>query len=227
MFKFFLKSLIIFSLFYSVSHAGTGAATEYKVTMTKLELCETGSATDNCLNPVTISPSSDSGAVDIAAVDAGVAAASYGNLNTATVGTTYTYMQITMSRAMTITGGDGTCVTKSGASGSVSASAVGQAAAAGADSTTLYVPVSSTLGDHINGADDSLGASVTADGNIDNNDTHFQFRQVLSKPATLKAGQIPNVTIAFDVSNAVGAAETTCTNAIMYAAEPSITITLD
>ena len=56
MFKFFLKSLIIFSLFYSVSHAGTGAATEYKVTMTKLELCETGSATDNCLNPVTISP---------------------------------------------------------------------------------------------------------------------------------------------------------------------------
>ena len=88
MFKFFLKSLIIFSLFYSVSHAGTGAATEYKVTMTKLELCETGSATDNCLNPVTISPSSDSGAVDIAAVDAGVAAASYGNLNTATVGTT-------------------------------------------------------------------------------------------------------------------------------------------
>ena len=225
--KLFYKILFLSLLFLPKVNAGTGAATEYKVTMTKLELCETGSATDNCLNPVTISPSTDSGAVDIAAVDAGVAAASYGNLNTATLGTTYTYMQITMSRAMTVTGGDGTCVTKSGASGSVSAYAVGQAKSAGAASTTLYVPVSSTLGDHINGADDALGASVTADENIDNNDTHFQFRQVLSKPATLKAGQIPNVTIAFGVSNAVGAASSTCTNAVMYAAEPSITITLD
>ena len=72
-----------------------------------------------------------------------------------------------------------------------------------------------------------LSPCVTADENIDNNDTHFQFRQVLSIPATLKAGQIPNVTIAFGVSNAVGAASSTCTNAVMYAAEPSITITLD
>ena len=226
--KLFYKILFLSLLFLPKVNAGTGAATEYKVTMTKLELCETGSATDNCLNPVTISPSTDSGAVDIAAVDAGVAAASYGNLNTATLGTTYTYMQITMSRAMTVTGGDGTCVTKSGVSGSVSASAVGLAASGNAAaSSTLYVPVSSTLGDHINGADDALGASVTADENIDNNDTHFQFRQELSKPATLKAGQIPNVTIAFGVSNAVGAATSTCTNAVMYAAEPSITITLD
>ena len=225
--KLFYKILFLSLLFLPKVNAGTGAATEYKVTMTKLELCETGSATDNCLNPVTISPSTDSGAVDIAAVDAGVAAASYGNLNTATLGTTYTYMQITMSRAMTVTGGDGTCVTKSNTPGSVSANAVGQAKNAGAASTTLYVPVSSALGDHINGADDALGASVTADENIDNNDTHFQFRQVLSKPATLKAGQIPNVTIAFGVSNAVGAATSTCTNAVMYAAEPSITITLD
>ena len=50
--------LILFISFYSVNaFAATGAATEYKVTMTKLELCETGSTTANCLNPLTISPS--------------------------------------------------------------------------------------------------------------------------------------------------------------------------
>ena len=56
--------LILFISIYSVNaFAATGAATEYGVTMTKLELCETGSTTANCLNPLTISPSGTSGAV--------------------------------------------------------------------------------------------------------------------------------------------------------------------
>ena len=79
--------LILFILFHSVNtFAATGAATEYKVTMTKLELCETGSTTANCLNALTISPSGTSGAVDIAAVDAGATAGSYGNIAKAKIG---------------------------------------------------------------------------------------------------------------------------------------------
>ena len=63
--------LILFISIYSVNtFAATGAATEYGVTMTKLELCETGSTTANCLNPLTISPSGTSGVVDIASVNA-------------------------------------------------------------------------------------------------------------------------------------------------------------
>ena len=90
----FIALILLFGAFNSF--AGTGPATEYKVTMTKLELCETGSTTANCLNPLTISPSTTSGEVDIAAVDAGAAAGSYGNIAKAKIGTLYTYLQITM-----------------------------------------------------------------------------------------------------------------------------------
>ena len=104
--KNLIKSIFIFYiLFYSVnSFAATGAATEYKVTMTKLELCETGSTTANCLNALTISPSSTSGEVDIASVSAGATAGSYGNIAKAKIGTLYTYIQITMSRQFSMTG---------------------------------------------------------------------------------------------------------------------------
>ena len=95
-----LNSLIVFILLFSSfnAFAATGPATEYKVTMTKIELCETGSTTANCLNALTISPTGTSGAVDIAAVDAGATAGSYGNIAKAKIGTVYTYIQITMSR---------------------------------------------------------------------------------------------------------------------------------
>ena len=94
--------LILFISIYSVNaFAATGAATEYGVTMTKLELCETGSTTANCLNPLTISPSGTSGVVDIASVDAGATAGSYGNIAKAKIGTLYTFIQITMSRQFT------------------------------------------------------------------------------------------------------------------------------
>ena len=231
-----LLSLIFLTLFsFKVNSAGTGEATEYKITMTKLELCETGSAAATCLNPVTISPAADSGAVDIAAVTAGAAAAAYGNLNTATVGATYTYLQITMSRLITIKGtaSDG-CHTSGGTAGGVNAYAVGASGAAVVPQV-VTVPntnsMSGSVGANINGAADALGASVSASTAISDTDTHFQYRQELSKPAIIKAGQIPNVTITFDTSTALGSIEGSgglaCTGAVMYAAEPSITVTID
>ena len=39
--------------------------------------------------------------------------------------------------------------------------------------------------------------------------------------------KIPTLKVAFDVSNAVGNATSTCTNAVMYAAEPGVTVTFD
>ena len=70
-FKVSIFSLFLMLTFISLSHAATGLATEYKITMTKLELCETGSTTANCLNPITISPGTTSGQVDIASASAG------------------------------------------------------------------------------------------------------------------------------------------------------------
>ena len=132
--------LILFISIYSVNaFAATGAATEYGVTMTKLELCETGSTTANCLNPLTISPSGTSGVVDIASVDAGATAGSYGNIAKAKIGTLYTFIQITMSRQFTMTGTAGSCATKAGESGTKTTDAKGQTGGT-PGSSTLYVP---------------------------------------------------------------------------------------
>ena len=225
-----IKSIFIFyALLYSAtSLAATGAATEYKVTMTKLELCETGSTTANCLNPLTISPSGTSGAVDIASVSAGATAGSYGNIAKAKIGTLYTFIQITMSRQFSITGTAGSCATKAGESGSKTADAKGQTGGT-AGSSTLYVPDgTNTYGDHINGSIDSLGASVSADKTVGTNDEYFQYRKIISGGGLkVKAGDFPTVKIAFDVSNAVGegtGGTQPCTNNVMYANEPGVLI---
>ena len=225
--KKILSSLIALIFLFSASNtfAGTGPATEYKVTMTKLELCETGSTTANCLNPLTISPSTTSGEVDIAAVDAGATAGSYGNIAKAKIGTLYTYIQITMSRQFTITGTAGnSCVTKAGETGSKTADAAGQTGGT-PGSSTLYVPDSGIYSDHMNGSIDSLGASVSNDGVIGTSDEYFQYRKIISGSGLkVKAGDFPTVKVAFDVSNAVGNSGGTCTNAVMYAEEPGMTI---
>ena len=224
--KLYNTILILFVLFYSSNLiAGTGPATEYRVTMTKVELCENGSTTANCLNALTISPTGTSGAVDIASVNAGVAAGSYGNIAKAKIGTLYTFIQITMSRQFTITGTAGnSCATKAGESGTKTADAAGHTGTPG--SSTLYVPTGSgTFGNHINGSIDSLGASVSADKTIGNSDEYFQYRKIISGGGLkVKAGDFPTVKIAFDVSNAVGNSGATCTNDVMYANEPGVSI---
>ena len=224
-----IKSIfILFVLFYSTNlYSATGPATEYKVTMTKLELCETGSTTANCLNPLTISPSATSGEVDIASVSAGATAGSYGNIAKAKIGTLYTYIQITMSRQFQITGTAGSCATKAGESGSKTADAKGQTGGT-AGSSTLYVPDSNAYDDHMNGAVDSLGATVSNVGVVGSSDEYFQYRKIISGGGLkVKAGDFPTVKVAFDVSNAVGEATggaAACTGNVMYANEPGMTI---
>ena len=224
-----LNSLIVFILLFSSfnAFAATGPATEYKVTMTKIELCETGSTTANCLNALTISPTGTSGAVDIAAVDAGATAGSYGNIAKAKIGTLYTYIQITMSRQFSMTGTAGSCATKAGETGSKTADAAGQTGGT-PGSSTLYVPDGSSYNDHMNGSVDSLGASVSNDGVIGTSDEYFQYRKIISgNGLRVKAGDFPTVKVAFDVSNAVGEGAggvAACTANVMYANEPGMTI---
>ena len=224
-----IKSIfVLYILLYSAnSFAATGAATEYKVTMTKLELCETGSTTANCLNPLTISPSGTSGEVDIASVSAGAVAGSYGNIAKAKIGTLYTFIQITMSRQFSMTGTAGSCATKAGETGSKTTDAKGQTGGT-PGSSTLYVPDGTSYDDHMNGSVDSLGASVSDDGEIGSSDEYFQYRKIISGGGLkVKAGDFPTVKVAFDVSNAVGegtGGAAACTGNFMYANEPGMTI---
>ena len=226
--KLYNTILILFVLFYSSNLiAGTGPATEYRVTMTKVELCENGSTTANCLNALTISPTGTSGAVDIASVNAGAAAGSYGNIAKAKIGTLYTFIQITMSRQFTITGTAGSCATKAGESGTKTTDAKGQTGGT-PGSSTLYVPDGSSYNDHMNGSVDSLGATVSNDGVIGSSDEYFQYRKIISGGGLkVKAGDFPTVKVAFDVSNAVGegtGGAAACTGNFMYANEPGMTI---
>ena len=227
-FKVSIFSLFLMLTFISLSHAATGLATEYKITMTKLELCETGSTTANCLNPITISPGTTSGQVDIASASPGQSAGSYGNIAKAKIGTNYTYMQITMSRQFQITGVAGSCATKAGETGSKTADAKGLTGGADvAGSSTLYVPDGSSYNDHMNGSVDSLGASVSNDGVIGTSDEYFQYRKIISGGGLrVKAGDFPTVKVAFDVSEAVGDTSngSGCGGNVMYANEPGMTI---
>ena len=231
MIKKFINKYIIAIVFLFItnnSFSETGPATEYSVTMTKLELCEEGSSPAKCINPLVISPTTASPAINIASVTAGAAAGSYGNIAKANIGTTYTYMQITMDRKFQITGTAGSCATKAGESGSKTADAAGQTGGT-PGSSTLYVPDgTNTFGSHINGSVDSLGATVSASGTIGNNDEYFQYRKIITGGLTVKAGNFPTVKIAFDVSNAVGegtGGAAPCTANVMYAEEPGFTIT--
>ena len=71
----------------------SGAATAYEITMTYLQLCESGSTASTCLNPLVIG-TGDSGPIDIANTTAGAAAASYGDFKKVPFGKSYTYYQV-------------------------------------------------------------------------------------------------------------------------------------
>ena len=90
----FIFSLLILVFLSNKSYAvdTTGEATSYKITMTYLELCADGSSTSTCSDPLVVG-SGDSGAIDIAATTAGVAAASYGDFTTVPFGKSYTYFK--------------------------------------------------------------------------------------------------------------------------------------
>ena len=88
-------------LFIANSYAVKGAATIYKVTMRKVELCTGSTGVDNCDNAVQLVIGSGDKVIDIAAVDAGAVAGSYGNAALLPLGVTYTHMRVTIDRKFT------------------------------------------------------------------------------------------------------------------------------
>ncbi len=94
-------SNILILFFLSVSaYAVTGAADVYKVTMRKVELCTGSTGVSSCDNAVVIGTGDKE--VDIASVDAGASAASYGEPALLPLGVTYTHMRVTIDRKFTI-----------------------------------------------------------------------------------------------------------------------------
>ena len=240
--KLFYKILFLSLLFLPKVNAGTGPASEYKITMTLLELCDSTSSLTVCNNPVVIS-SGTSGVVDIAGTTAGEAAASYGSLSTVPIGTTFTHMQITMKRSITATGSANDtaetpdqCFTKTNSNGADDANAAGHASTA--SSATLFMGYIGTVnGDATNSATagDGTGTSRAAT-TVTSGDDFLEHRVALTTPLTIKAGQFPTVKIAFGTDNAIGAQGDMETSAAcdtgsasigLFGAAPDVTISFE
>ena len=238
-FKIILASFFL-SLIVTNTYAAKGAATVFKITMTKLEMCDSTSTDSSCNNPVTIGTGT-SPVIDIASTTAGASAASYGNLGLGKFGTTYTYFQITMKRAMTLKGtavdGAGTtCITAGNGT-----NRIGGAGAANGGTpaeVTLYAGVvgnsSHGISLTMNTVDDAEGTGPDAAGVIADQHDFFQHREKLDTTLTLKAGVIPTVKIAFGTATALEAVGNMgdCTqNAAakvgFIAAEPDVSITFE
>ena len=236
--KTFLIAFIFSIIFYGSAVAGTGPATEYKITIYKIELCDSTSTASACNGAVTVYDG-NSGAIDIANTSAGAAAASLGNASAAKFGTSYSYLQITMSRAYTVKGSaedsaGNTCYTVGSETGAKGSNAQGTNASGSEASTTLYAAmVGTSVGDNLTGLSsltDTTGvASTTA-----SDDEYFQYRQQLASTFTMVPGNIPSVTVAFGTTNAVGAIGNMTSNCNssgaakgLYAAEPDVTVTIN
>lgn len=236
--KFILSILILVFLSnksYGVST--TGEATVYKITMTYLQLCEDGSTTASCKNPLAVG-SGDSGLINIADTAAGVAAASYGDFTKVPFGKSYTYYQVTMKRLVTIKGsvsdGSNTCYTVSN-SGDISKNVVGSTSSGDLAEITAYMAMTiSGLGDEINSisAGDGTGTAQAA-GTVDDDDEYFQYRGAFSKAIKLEPGKLPTLKLAFGTSSALayegssgGCAATIGQAQGMYGGKPDVTATV-
>ncbi|MDC0054823.1 hypothetical protein OAJ09_02755, partial [Candidatus Pelagibacter sp.] len=206
--KFILSVLfLVFLSNKAFAVSTTGEASVYKITMTYLQLCETGSTTASCLNPLTVG-SGDSGLINIADTSAGVAAASYGDFSKVAFGKSYSHYQVTMKRAVTIKGsvsdGTNTCYTVSN-SGDISKNVVGSETSSDEAEITAYMAMTiSGLGDEINSisAGDGTGTAQAA-GTVDDDDEYFQYRGAFTKKIILEPGKIPTLKLAFGTSSAL------------------------
>ena len=98
--KIFISNILILFFLSVYAYAVTGAADVYKVTMRKVELCTGSTGVSSCDNAVVIGTGDKE--VDIASVDAGASAASYGEPALLPLGVTYTHMRVTIDRKFTI-----------------------------------------------------------------------------------------------------------------------------
>ena len=246
------KLLIILLLLTNVNTANSrelGEATEYKMTIHKLELCAAGSTIGavggnwNCVDSADVSGGSIGTAIDIgsAAIGVGEAATTLGNFGKVKLGVKYTHIITTLSREFQITGltrdvntgaiscvtdGDGALTTKTDDSvGSGASKASGTPV-----SSKLFVPAMTGQLASIRSVSDVAGSNPQVNGTIIVSHEFFQTIGSIGS-YVLKPGQIPTVTMAFGTQSALAARnQSACADsdgdAEMQAAEPVAILTL-
>ena len=252
-FAFIVLVKLLLVLFITNSNAATvkGAASVYKVTMTKLALCTASTGVTVCTGAVVIGEGNK--VVDIASADAGAVAGAYGSAALLPLGVTYTHMRVTILRKFTIktaaaidtTGDADACVTQAATDtlyGDTEAArkythAISVADDATAAEMNLYLTNDSYL---ICSATDGDCSSTTASTNDYTSPTYATYMEshdadtgtehimifTLTAPYTV-ALIPPTIDISFGTQEAIGATDPASGAAcLMIAFEPVCTITI-
>jgi hypothetical protein len=222
--KIFLILLFTFLILNKgYAATATGEATEYEITMKKVELCSDAT----CTTPITVGEIDM--AADIAAADAGATVGNYASTAGIPSGT-YSHIRITISRTIQITGSvvisdSSSCFTDGGTDNVADNLLV--TTATSASSTTMYL---------VNDDSYEVGTGTTDSEDIAigyTNPTYATSMSVsgdnavmiyeLTEPYTrlLKA---PVIKVAFNTENAVGCEDTTAD--VMWIEEPYVSITI-
>ena len=220
---FLIFALTILFCNKSYAAAGEGAATEYIVTMQKLELCEDSA----CAASTTVGDSSMP--VDIASVSAGADIGSYAATTGLPLGTTFSHLRVTISRSFTVTGtavaGSTTCATDGGTDNT--ATNLLDAGTGTAVSTTMYLVDAATY-NASNGAtggsdipfsysSPTYATSMTVSG-----DTAVMIYKLTT--AYTVGMRAPTIKVIFNTDTAVGATDDAC---VMWLQEPYCQITIN
>ena len=218
--KKIFKIILLFTLTFNflifnsnLTRAANYEPSSYINTIYAVNLCGPGSSLTACVGPVVLGSTTAGTTFDLGSVAAGSSAGNMGNLSAAVPGTAYSFAQVVLSRAFTVTGqaaASGTrCRTETDNGFDVSnpSAVAGANDTAAAESQVIGIPSGTTIPSNmigttsltgLDGADNSSG-----NGNIADAEPRFKFRFALSAPITIKQGKLPTFTIAFDLSEAL------------------------
>ena len=214
-------TILFFNKGYAAS--GEGAATEYIVTMKKVELCEDSA----CASSTTVGDSSKP--VDIASVSAGADIGAYAATTGLPLGTTFSHLRVTVSRTFTVTGsvtaGSTDCVTDGGTDST--ATHLLDAGTGTAVSTVMYLADADgyAVSDGDNDADQitmSYSSPTYASKMTISGESMIMIYE-LTSPYTVGL-RAPTIKVIFNTDTALGADDTAC---IMWLQEPYCQITIN
>ena len=196
-----ILALLISTINSSMAELVKAEATTFKNTVHAMQLCESGSSLTNCVNPVTIGNSTAGKTMDLSVRGS---AHSFGNAGLIPPGITYTHGQVILSRTFTISAtvvtSAATCKTGGTAGTKTAGGATNNAAEA---AQVLMVPNSEDLTTSMNSTSAIVDGTDADPANVEAAHDFVKFRWVLSKPLTVKPGQIPTMTMTFDLSEAL------------------------
>ena len=225
-----ILALLISTINSSMAELVKAEATTFKNTVHAMQLCESGSSLTNCVNPTTIGNSTAGKTMDLSVRGS---AHSFGNAGLIPPGITYTHGQVILSRTFTISGtvvtSAATCKTGGTAGTKTAGGATNNAAEA---AQVLMVPNSEDMTTSMNSTSAIVDGTDADPANVEAAHDFVKFRWVLSKPLTVKPGQIPTMTITFDLSEAIefndgGGGDGACDGNDFYPGAPVVTNTFE